>query len=449
MAIKKIICNLPSKPAVKLLRTTTLLLLPSMAWTLFYHKPKLVLDVLLLWGLEPFLPLLAQIIVRTLWISLCGSMLLLEWNIYPESYLFYLGMLPSISDSQQGLAVLATLLLLLIFILVPIGPVRIRYPKRLLLAILLVYSCTAALKLSTWGRENLVNLRLPFLRALQVAAISGQQIGSVSVVGNGDTVNVRGNFYERLRVMPTDVVPQKILVVMLESWGETPEGLQQLKNELTSESVVVLQDGYTPYRGSTLPGEVRELCGRKLDFREIGFSGEGCMPRNLKYLNYHTTAYHGYEGFFYYRNVIYPALGFDDIYFRPQLASQDQCLGAFKGACDDAVLDAALEKLFLPGKQFVYVMSLTAHEPVSEETLNRSYIKQAAKLPALSNTQRVNRSLITYTVKQVQAVGESYDMPVWIYFAGDHNPPSDSEEYADIPSGHVPYMLIQIKGKRS
>lgn len=419
-----------------------------MAWSLFYHTPKLVVDVLLLWGLEPFLPRAAQILLRTAWISLCGTMLLLEWNIYPESYLFYLGMLPSISGSQQGLAVLATLALLVIFIFVPISPAKIRYPAHMLVAIMLFYVCTTAVKLSPWGRENLVDLRLPLLRALQVAAVAGHQIGSVSVVGNGDMAEVRGNLYERLRDLPTEAVPPKILMVMLESWGETPEGLQQLKTWLVNESVTVLHHGYTPYRGSTLPGEVRELCGRQIDFREIGFSGEGCLPRNLKEQGFHTTAYHGYEGFFYYRNVIYPALGFKDISFRPQLNARAQCSGAFQGACDDAVVDTAIRQLFLPGNQFVYVMSLTAHEPVSAKTLERPYIARVMQLSALSNTQRVNRALIQHTVQQIQAETKGHGVPVWIYFAGDHNPPSDSGGLQDLPAGQVPFMLIKIKDEK-
>lgn len=437
-----------SKPAARALWIGAILLLPSLAWSLFYHTPKLVVDVLLLWSMEPFLSRAAQILLRTSWISLCGTMLLLEWNIYPESYLFYLGMLPSISDSRQGLAVIVTLALLVIFIFVPIGPARIRSPAHMLLAMLLFYACVTAVKLSPWGRENLVNLRLPVLRALQVSTVAGNQIGSVSVVGNGDATEVHGNLHERIRDIPAEGVPQKILMVMLESWGETPAGLKQLMTWLGNDTVTVLQHGYTPYRGSTLPGEVRELCGRQLDFREIGFSGEGCIALNLKGLGFHTTAYHGYEGFFYYRNVIYSALGFEAINFRPQLNELAQCSGAFTGACDDAVVDTAVQQLFLPGKQFVYVMSLTAHEPVSAEALVRPYVRRVTHPSSLNNTQLVNRALIQHTVQQVQAKSMGHGVPVWIYFAGDHNPPSDAEELQGLPAGQVPYVLIQIKSEK-
>ena len=235
---------------------------------------------------------------------------------------------------------------------------------------------------------------------------------------------------------------------MLESWGESAADLQTFQESLRSSSVDLLAFGHTPFRGSTLPGEVRELCGRLIEFKEIGFSGDGCLPGKLKMLGFQTTAYHGYEGFFYYRNVVYPALGFNKTYFRPQLKALEQCPGAFKGACDDSVADTAVRQLFLPGKQFVCMMSLAAHEPVSDEILARSYVRHASSPSAHSSTQIVNRALIMHILEQVQVQASGHNSPVWIYFAGDHNPPSASENQQSLVTNQVPYVLLKFKNEK-
>lgn len=416
---------------------------PSIAWSLTYRSPKFVLDVVLLLALEPFLPRGLTIPVRLVWVLICGVMLLLEWNILPESYGFYLGMLSPVSGSQQGIATVAALTLLALFVAVPAQVRAFLQPRRTLAACLLIYVIAITAKVSPWGEVNLVDLRLPILRAAQVAATDGRRLFTDSVLGKDPPTDVVGGILHSMVLQHPDTVPEKLLVVVIESWGETPESLQKLLLTLTSQRMSILASGYTAYKGSTLPGEVRELCGHSLNFSRVNHLGAGCLPRILMQQGFHTTALHGYNGFFYYRNLVYPNLGFEDVFFKPELATLADCGGAFSGACDDAVVDTAVRLLLRPGKQFVYMMSLSGHEPVADETLGRAYVRLAEVPLGGSPSQTVNRALVARALHQVFE-GLLKNERAWVYVVGDHNPPTLMSAEQTLPVGRVPYVLFNL-----
>lgn len=70
-------------------------------------------------------------------------------------------------------------------------------------------------------------------------------------------------------------------------------------------------------------------------------------------------------------------------------------------------------------------------------------------MPAFSDTQKINRALIQYIVRQVQAEAAGLGVPIWIYVAGDHNPPSATEDQQALPAEQVPFMLLQFNGGKA
>lgn len=411
------------------------LILPSLAWSSVYRQFKLVADPLLLIPVELFLPRVARPLFRFVWIAACGMMLLLEWNIFFESYRFYAQLLASIALTGHGATILAAILLFALFLALPLP--RVRHRGRFLAVGATLYLAVVGAKMLPWGKEHLAWIRVPMLRAAQVAISDGPRAFG-SVVGDAGGL-ITHRLYDETARTPPSALPPKMLVVLLESWGERPDDLARLGTAVAVlPGVGRIETGYNRFHGSTLPAEVRELCGRKLDFAHPEALGGYCLPRRLAEAGYGTAAFHGYDGFFYSRDIIYPALGFQRSFFRPDLKNLPQCGGAFEGACDDAVLDRAIATINRPGRQFVYMMSLTAHAPVAAASLARPYVSAARLKIEGDQSQALNRALAMEAVRRMAGSPGAL-----VYIAGDHNPPGAEQELG-LPAGRTPYLLVRI-----
>lgn len=418
------------------------LVLPSFVWSLVYREPKVVVDVIPLMLVEAMLPSLMSRLLRIFWCVVCVMMLLLEWNIFPESYFFYLTLTAKAASFPQGKAVLAGCALLALFVALP-SP---RAPRKVsAIALAFLYIALTLAKTFPVTKPHLLWLRQPAPRAAQVLWTDGTRLLNASVAPGTYIATSGGN--TELRRLLNKKQPQKVLIIILESWGETPEQLAQLLPKLSKAAgPSAVHSGYAHYNGPTLSGEIRELCGKVLSFRSVESSLANCLPQQAKHLNYTTTAFHGYEGFFYNRQIIYPQLGFDKSVFGTDLKEEDRCGGAFNGICDDAVLNHARAQLLIPGKQFVYIMSLSAHEPVDNSLYRRKYIENyISQQPASLNSRIANEALLLSAISEARKIAKRDGMIM--YVAGDHNPPGQ-EEALGLPQGEVPYVIINWIGDR-
>lgn len=433
---------LPANP-VRLSLVLALLFLPSLAWSMVYRVPKLVLDPIILLAVENFLPVLLRPVARALWVTLCAVMLLLEWNVFPESYGFYMGMIGTALNSSHGLSIAAIFVILTLFVFIPMPVPSAAVRRAFLIAAGACYFTAIFAKAIPWGKENLVWLRLPMLRAVQVAESDGDRLLHASVIGPSSDAQVAAYLYSEFERASPSFTPRKILVLLLESWGETPQALETLVNEISSPSRAVEAWGHTGFRGSTLPGEMRELCGHALNFERPAQIGPNCLPQKFARLGFDTAALHGYDGVFYYRNLLYPNLGFARSYFKSDMSTIAVCGGAFAGICDDAVADRAIKLLAAPGPRFVYMMSLTAHLPVDDKTLVRDYVAKYKSVLPGTVSQKVNRALISHVLTQLDRLAP-WQCDTLVYFAGDHNPPLAVAEASALPLGMVPYLLVRL-----
>lgn len=175
-----------------------------------------------------------------------------------------------------------------------------------------------------------------------------------------------------------DSEAEDIVLVLVESLGVFRDDQldQMLRARLMTPE---LQDRYrvstrnVPAHGATTSGELRELCGRRMDFRDaLNVSLKDCLPNHLRSAGYRTTALHGYTRLFFNRVSWYPDLGFDDILFMEDLAPMfpDRRCGGIRGICDYDVATVVARKLQrgAPGqKQFIYWLTLSSHLPVDGE----------------------------------------------------------------------------------
>lgn len=419
------------------------LILPSLAFSLVYRGPRLVLDPFLLLLVEAALPAWSRRMLRLAWILVCGAVVLMEWNIYPESYLFYASMLTRILFTPHGAGILGAMVFTMGFLLLPS---RIMQPNlKLLPVVLLLYALAVASKGPIWMEQNHVWLRVPLGRAVQASIYERQRFGW-SVTGGQDAAafQVTHRLYDVLGQTPDAALPSKVMVFMMESWGERGGDLEVLRRGLMKiPGVDTVSSGYAQYRGSTLPGEVRELCGAKLDFKNPKALGGGCLPKRFRALGYKTTAFHGYEGIFYSRDVIYPALGFQKIYFKRNLKEAALCGGAFPGRCDDETAKLAIAAAARPGAQFTYMMTLSAHAYVDPKTLTRPYVAaNPSGLKTGSDGQKLNRALIQQVVREAAANPDLRG--ALLYFSGDHNP-AEEAAMLGLPDSQTPFFLVRLK----
>jgi hypothetical protein len=418
------------------------LVLPSLIYSFIYKSFRIVLDPILLITAEALIPPVARRVLRLAWILLCGCVLLMDWNIYSESYLFYGSMLGKIVFTPHGITILSAMAVMTAFLLLPVRIVKTSW--RGFAASVLVYTGCVWCEGQPWAGQYLPWLRTPFERAVQAVQTDRDQFFNWSVTGrDANQFTVNHHLYDTLAQLPVTALPPKIMMFMMESWGERPADLDALRKRLMSlPGVKSVESGYDQFHGSTLPGEVRELCGTQLDFKKPKALSGHCLPKQLSEAGYQTTAFHGFEGYFYSRDVIYPALGFEKIHFRKDIKAVDTCGGAFPGRCDDDNTAHMLDQAAEPGPQFSYMMSLSAHAVIDPLTLKRPYVAANLLNRPGSDGQVLDRAMILLAVRSAGA--NPALASGMLYFSGDHNPPEEADALG-LPRGQTPYLLVRLK----
>lgn len=249
---------------------------------------------------------------------------------------------------------------------------------------------------------------------------------------------------------PMARVPTNILSVGVESWGVSldPETLarqrQILRRGLGGQ--YEMSFGAHHFHGSTLEGEVRELCGLQLNgIPRDATEREGlrhCLPRVLAAQGYVTSGWHGNSGSFYRRNDIYPAIGLQTVHayetMRPRVATL--CRLLFVGICDEDVLRMAAESFVSKQPAFVHVMTLDTHLPLPPP--KRPCLRRhAAQLCSLE--EGIDRTLESI----VRAVSNAPVKPDLVVIFGDHAPPFlDALTRARFVSDQVPFVVLWRQG---
>lgn len=258
-------------------------------------------------------------------------------------------------------------------------------------------------------------------------------------------------------------MPNTLYLFIVESWGEIKS------NKLMQQRFELFQTPYlsrnfevetilTPFAGSTVPAELRELCGvRYLSLHPDVDQLEkaACLPLLAKTEGYTTHALHNYRSSFFMRFSLYPKLGFDQAHFmhemRERLSQTSYCGKTFRNLCDEHVprYIRQISQTNAAKKNLYYWLTISSHvppEPLSPD-IEATYcampiLQQARDLCALE--YRVEKSLthIATFLTERAAEGENYAAIV----VGDHAPPflrlSLRELYS---SSHVPAVIITPK----
>lgn len=226
----------------------------------------------------------------------------------------------------------------------------------------------------------------------------------------------------------------RLLLIVNESWGvaKSSELTAALLNTLVTSPVVEeVSLGELPFVGATVAGELRELCRlspNHFNLKDVSAGFEDCLPNKLSEMGYSTRAMHGAVGLMYDRLHWYPRAGFQRSTFFESKAWPERCY-SFPGACDLDLMDELKSEFALPGKRFMYWLTLNTHSVydlrdlrlppldckrygvVEDSESCRNFRLQAQFFQGLAETLRDDR------MKGVE-----------ILIVGDHSPPVFNKE---------------------
>lgn len=251
--------------------------------------------------------------------------------------------------------------------------------------------------------------------------------------------------------------PQNILLVLVESWGLYKEDAvnQALIKRFDSLAPdFQISSGQVPFKGSTVPGELRELC--RLAFSGVhpptnALAQYDCLPQKLAELGYSTLGIHGYSGTMFKRREWYPTLFGEHIWFVNELdmklAERSRCGVSFRGICDDTLIDY-LANHDVPEndeKRFTYLLTLNSHLPVYQPGNSDISCKEFS-----TTDQRPQHCYLYQHMVQifdsVKRFAKQQPESSLIVLVGDHMPPfiktSDRSAYHDKA---VPYLVLRSK----
>lgn len=203
------------------------------------------------------------------------------------------------------------------------------------------------------------------------------------------------------------------------------------------------------FRGSTIAGELRVLCGRGGHYSRLTRdTAQDCLPRLFDRAGPSTLAIHGFSPRMFDRSAWWPVAGFDEVVFGDALAAKGarSCQGAFEAVCDQDLLAEAFARAADSRNRFVYALTIGTHLPLpADHALRRD-------VAALCGARRVDDSacaLIDMTGNLMRSMAQGVAQssgPSLIVIVGDHSPPfiRSSSRHA-FSQQRVPLVLVRRK----
>ncbi len=256
---------------------------------------------------------------------------------------------------------------------------------------------------------------------------------------------------------PPATASKKEALILVESWGlltnkDLQREVQQPLYDLTRENQYSIKTGTTPYKYLTQAGEFRELTGYVFHYYQVKdiWVKENSLLIKKQQQGYHITGIHGNTGRFYRRQMIWPVLGVQEMYFAEEFAKLSMPLcgsDIFRGVCDTAINTWLLGKMnSLPErKEFYYWVTLNTHLPLVE-IRDAAYNQFAAKWKPQGITEHILQIAYQQQLlfKDLAAkLGKPGAPKAHILLVGDHAPPYIDPADRKLYDGEVvPYIEL-------
>lgn len=414
------------------------LLVPSLLWSLSLKSVVLCVDPLLLPAIERRLPSALARVLRWVWVVVYIVSLLADWNIGPGTYSFYLREALPFAPTAVVVMLGVAFILIVWFgfqekVVVRLDPwANTIFVVGAILLLAKGLAATETVHASPLRRY----LRSPTLVNARTYLLASQSKYSVTAKPTPDNT-----FYALVK--QEESPPPQLVLMLVESWGEKKNALASIVGDIAGQGFQIVKYGFTTYRGSTLSGEFRELCSKYVQPSD-GLIDEmkslKCAPQYLHDKGYQVVGLHGYSKTFYARTTFWTRFGIQQQIFGDDLKAQPHCPGPFLGICDENLIQDGITRLdAAKAPTFLYMLTLSSHEPVDPEALvsRGAYFNE---IPVAHPTQIVTRRAISSLVSDLKA--RQSKACTLVYITGDHQPPSASAKGGIFEAGKVPYLVF-------
>lgn len=345
---------------------------------------------------------------------------------------------------------------------------RRRPMARPLAAAVLIFAMVPLLADAAEGRYFHIHMSgrpgdLDRLRPYQASAMPVVQLTKELVLANGPRGSADASPHplpstlsHAIGELPANSKPD-IVLVLTESWGLADDALlnQTAYRAYLSPAIEEhyrVEIGRTPFQGSTIAGEFRELCGEARGLEVLAESRDrlqNCWPAKLDHAGYSTLAVHGFSSLMFDRKNWYSRLGFQSTEFLDELSRNHRarCDGALNGICDADVANWIGDRLLDahgPGPAYVHWVTLNSHLPIaplapdaSRQDCTEAGIDEETSLCSwLEHTMVVHRSVSNLATRPGLR-------PTVFVIVGDHAPPFLNVDFRDqFSSTDVPYVIL-------
>ncbi|WP_205513122.1 sulfatase-like hydrolase/transferase [Longitalea arenae] len=268
----------------------------------------------------------------------------------------------------------------------------------------------------------------PFMKAVQHAIVKSTAKRNIEVLGSAA---------KKVFEIPTGEPAKKEALILVESWGlltdnDLQQEVQQPLFDLARDSQYAIKTGSTAYKYLTQAGEFRELTGYVFHYYQVKDSWvkENSLLIKKQQQGYHVIGIHGNTGRFYRRQVLWPILGVQEMYFSENFAgmSMPMCGSeAFRGVCDTAINTWLLNMMNKQRerKEFYYWVTLNTHLPLVE-IHDKEYQRFAEKWKQQGITENILQIAYQHYLL-FKDLADKLSRPgspkAHILLVGDHAPP--------------------------
>ena len=225
---------------------------------------------------------------------------------------------------------------------------------------------------------------------------------------------------------------KSFIYIIVESFGyPTNKDLNDWLINKFSKSILIdrykIRDLKLYSNGATTNGEMRRLCSLEGSYRKINSTNSTeCLPQLFKKNGMSTNGFHGFYKSMFDRDKWWTTIGIENQYFldSENISEKKLCGSAFRGLCDDYLLDKAFFVAEKPN-QFVYVLTLNSHLPLVKVDVPDDLAKICADNKIDQDTCVFSAhlggtldSIVNHLIKSKSTFE--------IFISGDHSPPFSS-----------------------
>jgi hypothetical protein len=199
----------------------------------------------------------------------------------------------------------------------------------------------------------------------------------------------------------------------------------------------LIKNGIVPSVGSTVSGEMRELCGKAVPGVKILDDYSQCWPIKLSAQGYQTIAVHSYRSSFFERRTWWKDAGFKKRVFMDTSVNMYPMFtnGALNGFSDREMLEGELRSIDTRNKTFFYYLTSNSHLPVPYGTTVQNSLEQA-----------LDNVLSGVTARQKTNFTARKEKPhIRLVIVGDHPPPVIGSERGTYVDKAVPFWIFEPK----